>query len=216
MKRVLLIEDDERLKDTLCHLLSPKFKVQSAESVAEATTLATANRFDAIISDFVLNDGDGFSMLNFINRIEPRPKLFFITAYAEKDMAIKLLNEKIDGFIEKPFELSHLMSLLEKELGTTMSHNTSTMKLIPYEKVVVLDDIPINLTEVEFKILTYLLAHKNVWISREEIIEHMWGQSTQSRNILDTHLSNLKKKMPNFKANLKVVRGRGYLYSPAE
>lgn len=216
MKKVLLIEDDVRLKETLSLLLSPQFKVQTADSVAEATKLASSNRFDAIISDFVLNDGDGFSMLNFINKIQPRPKLFFITAYAEKDMAIKLLNEKIDGFIEKPFEFSHLLNLLEKELFQEPVIGPSRMRLIPYEKMLVLRNNSISLTEVEFKILSYLLSQKNVWVSREDLIEYIWGESIQSRNILDTHLSNLKKKIPTFKDDLKVVRGRGYLYSPIE
>ena len=68
-----------------------------------------------------------------------------------------------------------------------------------------------ELTEVEFKIVSYMLSQRGRWISRVELIEQVWGKSSISRNVLDTHLTNLKRKVPNLRDAIKVVRGRGYL-----
>lgn len=214
MKNILILDDDERLNQTLAAVLSTKFHTKSAYSIKDATKLISMSPFDAIVSDFMLSDGNGLDVLSFINTIQPRPKLIFITAYAEKDMAIELINQKIDAFMEKPFDFQKMIAILEKELQGEFDSTLPTMTLIPYEKILKIGNQNIDLTDVEFKLVGYLLTQKGRWIAREELIEYIWGQSLTSRNTLDTHLSNLKRKIPNFKASLKVVRGRGYMYTP--
>lgn len=214
MKRILILEDDIRLGETLATILACKFKVETASKIAEAAKLISSTRFDAIVADFILNDGNGFNLLNLLDKVQPRPKVIFITAYAEKDMAVKLLNKDVNGLLEKPFEYSKLMKILEADVLCSDASRKTQMQLLPYEKTILVGEKAIELTDVEFKIVGYLLAQKDTWVPRQDLIDYIWGDSIQSRNTLDTHLSNLKRKLPNFKMDLQVVRGRGYLYSP--
>lgn len=214
MMNVLVIEDDERLRETLSLLLRDKYCLKCASSVKEATDLAIKYQFDGVISDFILSDGNGFGVLKLINSLASRPKIFFMTAYAEKDMVVQLLNHKVDGLFEKPFDFASLLSVLDKELRHNKPELLAQIKLNPAEKNASFGTTCVPLTDVEFKIFGYLLIKSNVWVSRDDLIIHVWGHSVNSRNTLDTHLTNLKRKIPSFKDDLKVVRGRGYLYAP--
>jgi DNA-binding response OmpR family regulator len=216
MKKILLIDDDARLVATLSELLSQTFFVKSALDLKDAAKYISTLEFDAIICDFVLGDGNGIDVVKLIKTLQPRPKLIFITAFANKEMAIELLNHKVDALMEKPFEYSDLLKILENELGSVSGAVNSEFSMHPLERTVRIGENTIELTDVEFKLLSYLTTQQDRWVAREELIHCIWGGTTNSRNTLDTHLSNLKKKLPCFKSALKVVRGRGFCYSPKE
>lgn len=215
MRTILILEDDIRLNETLTTLLGESYAIKCAQNLQEATKILISCCVDLIISDFVLTDGDGFDLLRLINSLADRPKVVFITAFAEKNMVIRLINEKVSGFLEKPFDFSELHKIVKRELDA-IPPPTRALILRPYEKILSRQGSDISLTDVEFQILSYFVAQKDRWIAREELIQYVWGQSTNSRNTLDTHLSNLKRKIPDLKISLKVVRGRGFLFSPVE
>lgn len=214
MKKILILEDDRRFNATVSNVLSGRFAVKSAHSLKEASHLIATCHFDCVISDFMLGDGDGFGAMNLLKLLLPKPKIIFMTAFAEKEMLVKLLNCDIDGFLEKPFDLMKLNELLIKTLPPEGNADAPmSLVLIPFERLLKLNDEKFVLTEVEFKIVSYLFTQKDRWIGREELIQYLWGDSVISRNTLDTHLCNLKKKVPKFKDSLKVVRGRGFCFS---
>lgn len=216
MKKLLLIDDDVRLLTTLSELLSEKFFVKTASTLKDAARYISTLEFDAIICDFILSDGNGTDAVKLIKTLQPRPKLVFITAFADKEMAIELLNQKVDALIEKPFEFTTLLNVLENELGSSSLVPAPEFSMSPLERTVRFGENAVELTDVEFKLLSYLMTQQGRWVAREELIHCVWGGTTNSRNTLDTHLSNLKKKLPCFKSALKVVRGRGFFYSPNE
>jgi DNA-binding response OmpR family regulator len=216
MKKILLIDDDARLVTTLSDMLGKKFFVKSALDLKAAAKYISTLEFDAIICDLILGDESGIDVLKLVKTLEVRPKLIFITAFADKDIAIKLINHKIDALLEKPFEFSALLKILEAELGSDSRGSLSEIGMNPLERTVRVGEVSIELTDVEFKILSYLTTQQDRWVARESLIHYIWGGTTNSRNTLDTHLSNLKKKLPHFKDSLKVVRGRGFCYSPKD
>jgi DNA-binding response OmpR family regulator len=216
MKKILLIDDDARLVTTLSELLSKTFFVKSALDLKDAAKFISTLEFDAIICDFILSDGNGIDVVKLIKSLQPRPKLIFITAFADKEMAINLLNHKIDALMEKPFEYSDLLKVIENELGSDLGFAAPEFSMHPLERTIRFGENTVELTDVEFKLFSYLTTQQGRWVAREDLIHCIWGGSTNSRNTLDTHLSNLKKKLPCFKTALKVVRGRGFCYSPKE
>jgi DNA-binding response OmpR family regulator len=216
MKKILLIDDDARLVTTLSELLSQKFFVKSALDLKDAAKFISTLEFDAVICDFVLNDGNGIDVVKLIKTLQPRPKLIIITAFANKEIAIELLNHKVDAMLEKPFEFSDLLKTIENEIGSDSAAGLSEFSMHPLERTIRFGENTIELTDVEFKLFSYLTTQQDRWVAREDLIHCVWGGTTNSRNTLDTHLSNLKKKLPCFKMALKVVRGRGFCYSPKE
>lgn len=153
-------------------------------------------------------ENDGFEFLEIAHTLKNPPKVIFMTAFATKQMAISLLNLGAHGLLEKPFSISALVDLLERKEGIKKAE---VWQLEPATRIMTTSAGNFELTEVEFKVASYMIGHAGRWISREELIEQVWGTASLSRNVLDTHLTNLKKKVPELRETLKVVRGRGYL-----
>lgn len=206
--RVLIIDDDSEFAEHLSLLMPAHYQVKTAYSLKQAMDQLTKYPFDSVVSDFVLAEYDGFEFLKSLHSLAQPPKIIFMTAFANKEMAISLLNHGVQGLLEKPFSVSVLTELLEKQ---TAGKINPAWRLEPSTRVMSTTAGDFELTEVEFKVVSYLLSNLGKWISREELVEQIWGKDNRSRNVLDTHLTNLKRKVPNLRDAIKVVRGRGYL-----
>ncbi len=206
--KILIIDDDSEFADHLAGLMPSCYQVKTAYSPKQAMEQLTRFPFDSIVSDFVLADCDGLEFLKSVHSLKNPPKIIFITAFANKEMAISLLNLGVHGLLEKPFLISTLTDLLEKKAENKI---TKAWRLDPSTRRMTTTSGDFELTEVEFKVVSYFLSNLGKWISREELVEQVWGKDSRSRNVLDTHLTNLKIKIPFLKNTLKVVRGRGYL-----
>lgn len=206
--KVLVIDDDSEFAEHLASLMPSHYQVKTAYSLKQATARLISYPFDSIVADFILADHDGFEFLKVVHSLKHPPKVVFITAFANKEMAISLLNLGVHGLLEKPFSVSALLDLLDKKReGSALN----PWKLDPATRVMETTAGEFELTEVEFKVISYLLSHLGKWVSREELVEQVWGKTNHSRNVLDTHLTNLKRKVPALRNALKAVRGRGYL-----
>jgi DNA-binding response OmpR family regulator len=206
--KVLIIDDDSEFAEHLAGLMPSRYQIKTAYSVKQAMEQLTRYPFDSVVTDFVLADDDSVEFLKTIYSLKNPPKVIFITAFANKDMAISLLNLGVHGLLEKPFSISTLTDLLDKKVE---SKTTKPWRLDPSARIMATTLGDFELTEVEFKVVSYLLSNLGKWISREELVEQIWGKENRSRNVLDTHLTNLKRKVPVLKDTLKAVRGRGYL-----
>lgn len=208
VQKILIIDDDAEFAEHLAGLMPTNYQVKTAYSLKQAIERLTCYPFDGIVSDFVLAEHDGFDFLKTLCSFKQPPKIVFMTAFANKEMAISLLNLGVHGLLEKPFEVPALVDLLESKMAV---QTKKPWKLDPATRVIVTATGEFELTEVEFKVIFYLVNHSGKWISREELVEQVWGKAIQSRNVLDTHLTNLKRKVPILRTTLKAVRGRGYL-----
>lgn len=207
-KKILIVDDDIEYAEGLAKLMPSHFQVKTAFTLKQAAEQLASYPFDCVVSDFVLAENDGFEFLEIAHALKNPPKVIFMTAFATKHIAISLLNLGAHGLLEKPFSISILMDLLEKKGN---AKKTEPWQLDPATRVMSTPAGDFDLTEVEFKVASYIIAHAGRWISREELIEQVWGKATLSRNVFDTHLTNLKRKIPELRDTLKVIRGRGYL-----
>lgn len=206
--RVLIIDDDSEYAEHLSQLMPSHYQAKTAYSLKQAMEQLTKYPFDSVVSDFVLAEYDGFEFLKSLHSLAEPPKIIFMTAFANKEMAISLLNHGVQGLLEKPFSVSTLTSLLEKQ---TAAKAMPAWRLEPSKRIMSTSAGDFELTEVEFKVISYLLSNVGKWISREDLVEQIWGKDCRSRNVLDTHLTNLKRKVPSLRDAIKVIRGRGYM-----
>ena len=214
MIKILIIEDDLRFAEALKSNLQSKYDVLIAESVPTALGYLGSRIFDAVLCDYKIENDDCFSVLSFIRSLGSQPKFFVMTGYTALDMAVRLLNEKIDGYFEKPLAITDITDRIDKEFSSLTNRQSNELSINPFEKILTIDNQQIQLTDVEFRILGFLINQKEKWVSRKDIITFVWKGPTISRNTLDTHLSNLKRKVPKLKSQIKVARGKGYYYSP--
>jgi DNA-binding response OmpR family regulator len=193
-----------------------------ASTFEEAKKLFSGIAFDIVVSDYRLSRGDGLDVLREVKKLCPTTPVVLVTAFAEKDMAIKSVNLRADALLEKPVDLVDLTQTVDRLLA--LKTESVTHKADPFLRQ---GDLVLNfsaltvshaeqtyqLTDTEFRILWAFVSSEGRRVSREEILTNIWGNATLSSNLFDTHLTNLKKKLPFLKTRLRAVRGLGYIYS---
>lgn len=208
--RVLIVEDNHQFAEVLNSALSGEFHVELCASAQEAIKLLQAKPYDVVVSDFVLQGGSGLDVAAHVKNLDPAPKIVIMTAFAEKDMAIEALNAGVSHFLEKPFTIAKLREVLHRHEAIPAGSDVAA-KLNPETNSVVWKGATVRLTPSEYLILSYLMTQRGGWIPREELEKMLWDTNPNvSRNVLDTHIYNLRRKIPDLTEQLAVVRGKGF------
>lgn len=228
MQTVLLVDDEPDVIEALKDILSQDYKVLTATNSREALEVCARERVGCVVLDLQLKAESGAEIASFLQQVKPRPSLLVASGFVSREMAIRLCNLGVQGIIEKPitgelvyrvkkalddYELRQSVPRKEEtqvEGVATFKINSHDISLEPHFLRVNLGADQIHLTSTEFALLSHLLYNRNRWISREMLMEQVWGTREVSRNLFDTHLSNLRKKIKPLKDAIQTVRGRGY------
>lgn len=211
---VLVVDDDRSFAQGIAQTIQSQgsYKTQVAHSLMQAGQFITQANPDIILSDYRLTDGTGHDVARKARTHNENAKVILMTAYADKNMAIESVNLGIDYFLEKPFDLAQLHEVLAK-FGAPKEKAPQEFTVHDRDLVVTWAEESARLTLKEFKILKYFLEHEGLRVSREQIIEKIWPRESIGPNVFDTHIYNLKAKLPFFKRSLSVIRGKGYCYN---
>ncbi|MBC7426971.1 MAG: response regulator transcription factor [Bacteriovorax sp.] len=212
MANILLIEDEENSRKFLHESISCYGNVSSVGALDEMDTHILKHKYDLIIADFYLKDKNCFQILSdYRYQLGPVP-LILISGRPSVEMLTQAIEEKVYAFIEKPVDIKKLKRKIETFYTFNPDFVINGAKLILFQDdwSVKVDDNLTELTETEFKILRYLLERENQVIDRQELIQYLWGNSKFSRNKLDTHLTNLKNKLPFIKKHLHTIPRVGF------
>jgi DNA-binding response OmpR family regulator len=230
-EKILIVEDEPALRETLVYNLTRQG--YSVESAADGlTALDTARRIlpDMIILDLMLPGIDGFEVCRIL-RQEMNVTILMLTARDDEVDRVIGLEMGADDYVTKPFSMRELLArvkahlrrthLIRDELQTspvpgkeTLHFNNLTVDLARHE--VLLNGQPLSLKPKEFELLVFLARHKGQAISREMILERVWGWdfSGGSRTV-DVHIRWLREKIeadPNQPSRFVTVRGAGYRF----
>lgn len=224
-KHILIVEDEEHLADALSHNLQFEgYSTTHAEDGDEGLRLAQNIQFDLIILDVMMPKLDGFEVCRRLRATGNKVAILFLTAKSSD--ADRLLGLKLgaDDYLAKPFLLEELMLRIQgifrrqdwygtpPEEQEVLSFDGNEVNFRTYEAVA--KGRTIRLTEKECMLIKLLTERKNQVVSREEILERVWGYrfSTSSRTI-DNFIVRLRRyfeenpKQPKF---IQSVRGVGY------
>jgi DNA-binding response OmpR family regulator len=213
---ILVLDDDLSFLDSMKLALSPKFNVYAHQNIKDAKKTLSEKPIQLAIVDYSLNDESGFDFAKWILTLTPRPPWILVTAFANKDILIESVDLDVFSVVEKPFAWEKMQSAIDRALRTD-----SNVKSLLVSKNIVLNlqtfevhcaGENIRLTQTEFLILKILIEKKNQRVEREEIVQHIWGNMNVAKNTFDTHFTNLKKKLPVLRNNLRVIRGLGYVF----
>lgn len=222
MKTILLLEDDQNLNQGITFKLEKEgYHVLSAFGVTEAMNRFTANKVDLIISDIMLEDGNG---LEFCTAIRKRSNVYmiFLTAMDTEIDMVRAYDIGADDYVTKPFSLMVLVSKvhacmrrLEKVHRTQISSGGIRISYEEMKAYRTVDDQDeeLTLSKKELQLLLYLMENAGKIVSKEQIVEHIWGTDGQflDDNTIPVNISRLKGKMGN--DLLQNVRGMGYIWT---
>jgi len=221
---ILLVEDDAALRATLAEqiALAGEFHVTEAASAAEAGAALDADgaRFDAVLLDIGLPDGDGRELCAKLRRDGKRMPVIMLTgADAEQDV-VRGLDAGANDYIAKPFRLGELLARVRAQLRVFDNSEDAVFTIGPYvfrpAAKLLLEPArnrKIRLTEKESAILKFLYRAAGRPVGRQVLLNEVWGyNSAVTTHTLETHIYRLRQKIEPDPANTRLLltEGGGY------
>jgi len=217
-KNVLLIEDDRQMKEFIIDYLNDySFNCKAFETAKELLKEFQNNKnYDIVILDLMLPDMDGFDLFKKIKKLSNIP---IIISSARGDIGNKIHGFELgaDDYLAKPYEPRELVLRIEHILKKTALNKVEIAELIidKNSRSVNVDNYEVDLTQIEFEVLLFLVENLNINTSREQIVNATsLDEDTKSRTI-DTHISNLRYKIGDDPKNPKYIKsvwGVGYKF----
>jgi len=223
MVKILIVEDDKDIALGLEEdLLHHGFEVETVSDGERAVSRCREHHWDLILLDLMLPKKDGFEVCKELRREGISTPIIMLTAKTHEAEKIFGLEIGADDYITKPFSPRELRARIHAVLRRTSSGESSeTYRFGDFEinldrAEVLCRGKPIDLSALEFRILTAFVRRRGRVLSREQLIDAAWGPATiVSERVVDTHILNLRKKIEEKPANpcyIRSVRGMGYRF----
>ena len=216
---ILVVEDEKKISSFIKRALEmEKFTVELASSGEEALEKMEINDYDLIILDVMLPSIDGFEVCQKLRQMKIDTPLIMLTAKTQVADRIKGLDAGADDYLTKPFSITELLARVRSLLRRGKKVITAKLKILnlsldPKSHEVRRGKNNLALTAKEYKILDFLMRRQGEVCTRNMIGEHTWGYNFNPlSNVIDAHLSNLRKKIDgqNKIKLIETVRGNGY------
>lgn len=217
---ILLVDDDKSFANGLKIFLE-KFDINTVikHRIANAEAQLKKIKFDVVLLDVMMPEGNGFDFLPTIRNISDVP-VIMLTALDEEDEMVNGLNLGADDYITKPFSPNELIARLRAVNRRQLINKTITetklddLELFPNQSKISVGNKNIYLTEVECHIIHFLLNANDHFLSREDLyIKVFKREMLPDDRSLDVHISNLRRKLgphPKKGNRIRAVRGKGY------
>lgn len=220
MKKILLVEDDQKINKMVQTLLRKnQYEVETAFSGTEALLLLEIKTFDLILLDLMLPGLSGEEVLTKINEYSQIP-IICVSAKDDLNTKLELIREGADDYITKPFNNEELIV----RIGAVLRRTNKGLKIEKTEifkfkdlvldsenHIVTINDEPIELTVKEYDILELLISKPEKVFTKQNIFESVWSEEyILDERAVTVHVSNLRNKLKNGEAYIKTIWGIGY------
>ncbi len=218
--KVLIVEDERTLSDTIKQCICKKFDTEQAYDGYEAYMMAKENIYDAIILDLMLPEMSGYDVLLKLRENKVLTPVLILTAKDTLNDKLKGFNYGADDYLVKPFEREELLARLEAIIRRTNGAykqdelEFKDLKLNIKSRRAFIKDKEITLQGKQFDILEYLINSKGTIITKEQIFDKIWGfDSFTTTNVVEVYASGLRKtlKQYGYDKYIKTIRGVGYM-----
>jgi DNA-binding response OmpR family regulator len=223
-QRVLVADDEEGIREILVEMLKDEFDVKSVSNGRQALDVLQAFRPHVILADIMMPIQDGFHMCKELrDASENRPvQIIMVSAYNDETTRTKAFEVGADDFIGKPFNREELLARIRSKVNRAIEGQAavkSVVETLTYGNLslnvpkmeVCIDAKPIHLSVLEFNLLKYFLDNAETVLSRKQILDNVWSQSTVTDRTVDTHIAGLRKKLNGFDRNIHTIYGAGYV-----
>ncbi|PFO80067.1 response regulator transcription factor [Bacillus cereus] len=221
-KTILIVEDEDILREIVKdYLLHDGYKVLEATSGTEALSIFEEHEVHLVILDIMLPKLDGWSVCRRIRKTSNVP-IIMLTARTDEDDTLLGFELGADDYITKPYSPPILLARAKRLLETRyVEHKPSENNLLSKNGIVVhlpsrtvtINEEDINLTHTEFEILTCLMKNKGIVITRDQLIQHIWGyEFTGDDRTINSHIRNLRSKLGEKSASIVTIIRTGYKF----
>lgn len=217
---IYIVEDDTAIKELESYaLINSEFSVEGFERGKELFDALTKKIPALILLDIMLPDEDGIHILKKIRSTTAYRDIpiIMVTAKTTEIDAVKGLDMGADDYITKPFGVMELVSRVKAVLRRTQK--AEHQQILIYKNIVIdeaqhkvfVDDEEIELTYKEYEVLKLLIINKGIVLTRDRIMETIWGYDFEQGNrTVDVHIQSLRKKIKGAGVHIKTIRNVGY------
>ena len=223
---ILVVEDEPDINKTVSYNLANEgFHPLSALNLKEADDQLASNKISLIILDLMLPDGSGLDFCKTLKSSNIYKNIPIIIVTAKGDEVDKVVGFELgaDDYVTKPFSVRELMLRIKAILKRNVQDGTpNSSAAFSFEGLSINDDshevfvnnVEINLTALEFKLLKHLVDRRGRVQTRNQLLEEVWGYSSHvTTRTVDTHVKRLREKLKEMGKHIQTIRGVGYRFS---
>lgn len=220
--RILIVEDDKILSDTIKQCLKNDYEVEQAFDGEEGVLYAKQDIYDVIILDLMMPIMNGYDVLETIRNKKIFTPVLILTAKDSLNDKVRGFKSGADDYLVKPFEKEELLARIEAMIrrnNRTYYKNEIVFKDMVLDlktRKIKIKDEEVFLQGKQFDMLEYLINYKNTIITKEQIFDKIWGfNSETTTNVVEVYASGIRKELKRFGYDkyIKTIRGVGYMIS---
>lgn len=222
MAHILIVDDEVNIRKVVREYAEfSGYEVTEAENGMEAVNLCKSNDFDLIIMDVMMPRLDGYSACKEIRKIKSIP-LIMLSARGEEYDKLFGFEIGVDDYVVKPFSPKELMARVKVVLKrNSMPEDSSRQDKFVFEgleidisgREVYVNGEKASMTPKEYDLLFYLVRNKNIALSRDKLLEEVWGYDFFGDDrTVDTHIKMLRNSLGEYRKFIVTLRGMGYKF----
>lgn len=218
---VLIVDDEERMRKLIAaYLKKEHFNILEAENGREALNMFKNNKIHLVILDIMMPVMDGWTVCKELRKLSNVP-IILLTAKAEDEDKLLGFELGTDHYVTKPFNPRLLIAKAKSLVKRTYYSEIKVKKELFFDGIhiddlshsVTLDGVPIYLSPKEYDILLYFSANQSIVLSREKILDSIWGVDFDGDlRTVDSHIKRLREKLGEKAYLISTIRGTGYKF----
>lgn len=219
MTNILLVEDDAEIAQSLAAFLrSEGFAITASMGASDALALAARTRFDLVLLDISLKDGNGYAVCNDLKRKKDAPPVIFLSASGDEGSIVTGFDLGADDYVPKPFKPRELVSRIKNVLRRYGNKNlieVSDLVVDADRGTVTKQGAEVSLSALEYRLLLLLVSNRGRLMTREKLLEDIWDVAGDfvNDNTLTVYIKRIREKVepdPSAPTIIRTVRGLGY------
>ncbi|MEA2100357.1 MAG: response regulator transcription factor [Campylobacterota bacterium] len=211
--RILLLEDDQLLAETLVDLLEDEEYIITHTSNGQSALDTIFNqKFDLYLLDINVPLIDGVTLLKELREADDNTPAIFLTSHKDKEMLSRGFLSGADDYITKPFDNDELLLRIQALMKRTLKNKVKCVDLLCHDEIhqrLFYDKQELELSKKEYKLLLLLMLHANSTVPKELISDELWNTSeSRSDGAIRVYINRIKQLLPQMK--IDNIRGIGY------
>ena len=219
-KKALIVDDNKiNIKIAAKFIENYKFNIDSCLSGEECISFVKEKNYDIIFLDYMMPGMDGYSAVKEIKQIKDIP-IIMLSARVEEIDKLQGFSLGIDDYVTKPFSPKELVARIKAVCKRNKDEDIVSVGNITLNKLsrdVTVDGKLVEVTHTQFELLVLFLTNKGIALSRDKIIESLWGYDYEADDrTIDAHIKLLRSKLGKYRNSIKTIRKVGYKFEYEE
>ena len=221
-KKILIVDDEKNIRNVIKEYAKfDGFETFEAEDGMQAVEMVKNQDFDIMIMDVMMPKLDGYSACKEIRKIKQIP-VIMLSARGEEYDKLFGFELGVDDYVTKPFSpkelLARIRAVMKRSAAPAPAGDNNVLKFEGLEinmsgREVFVDGKPVSLTPKEYDLLFYLVRNKGIALSREKLLEEVWGYDFYGDDrTVDTHIKMLRNSLGDYRKFIVTLRGMGYKF----